>query len=112
MAQGKRALTALADDAAAEDSDGSRLTADLFSLLQDRAAAPDPDLPETGVSLDWERLLSPMFISAPAYGTRASTVLLIDRAGGVQFHERGFAPDGTPRQLRSFRIETGVPVSG
>lgn len=111
VAQGKRAVAALAD-AAAEAGDGYRLTADLFSLLQNRAAASDPELPETGVSRDWERLLSPMFISAPGYGTRASTVLLIDRAGGVHFHERGFAPDGTPRQLRSFRIETGVPVSG
>lgn len=112
VAQGRRALKALAEDAAAEDSDGNRLTAGLFSLLQDRAAASDPELPETGVSRDWERLLSPMFISAPGYGTRASTVLLIDRAGGVHFHERAFAPDGTPRQMRSFRIETGTPVTG
>lgn len=111
VAQGKRALKALAD-AAAEVGDGDRLTANLFSLLQNRAAAPDPELPETGVSRDWERLLSPMFISAPGYGTRASTVLLIDRVGGVHFHERGFAPDGTPWQVRSFRIETGLPVSG
>lgn len=109
--RGKRALAALAG-AASAGCDGGHLAAELFALLQDRAAAPDPDLPETGVSRDWERLLSPMFIAAPGYGTRASTVLLIDRAGAVQLHEREFGPDGTARQLRSFRIETGMPVSG
>lgn len=111
VASGKRALAALADSAVA-DRDGSRLAGALFDLLQDRATAPDPDLPETGVSGDWERLLSPMFISAPGYGTRASTVLMIDRAGSVQFHERSFGPDGLLQQIRSFRIEAGVSVSG
>lgn len=121
VAQGKRALAGLAAAAASaaasastapSDQAGERLAADLFRVLQDRTEASDPDLPETGVSRDWERLLSPMFISAPGYGTRASTVLLIDPAGGLHFHERGFAPDGTAQPLRSFRIETGVAVSG
>lgn len=109
VAQGKRALAALAATTSA-CRDGGHLAADLLGLLQDRTEASDPDLPETGVARDWERVLSPMFISAPGYGTRASTVLLIDHAGCLHFHERSFAPDGVAGPLRSFRIESGVSV--
>src|SRR5277367_6697575 len=44
----------------------------LLALLRDDAPAPDEKLPRTGVSLDWERLLSSAFINAPDYGTRCS----------------------------------------
>ena len=111
VAHGKRALSALADSAAA-DRDGNRLAGALFTLLENRAAAPDSELPRTGVSGEWEKLLSPMFIAAPGYGTRASTILMADHAGNVQFHERSFGPDGTLQQAQSFRIEAGVSVSG
>ena len=60
----------------------------LIDLLGDSEQAPDHLLPNTGVPQDWERLLSPMFIRAPNYGTRASTVLLIDHEGKVTFVER------------------------
>ncbi|MCC4117864.1 NRDE family protein [Aromatoleum toluclasticum] len=59
----------------------------LLELLRDDEAAPDHHLPETGVSEDWERWLSPAFIRAPGYGTRCSTLILEDRAGVVTFHE-------------------------
>lgn len=50
----------------------------LLTLLQRTDQAPDNKLPKTGVSLEWERLLSPMFIKSENYGTRSSTVLLMD----------------------------------
>ncbi|MDH3530493.1 MAG: NRDE family protein [Acidobacteriota bacterium] len=50
----------------------------LFELLADKSIAPDEDLPDTGVGLERERLLSPIFIETPIYGTRSSTVLTID----------------------------------
>ena len=52
-------------------------TEELFSLLQNSDIAPDEDLPSTGVSLEWERTLSPLFIKTESYGTRSSTVLLM-----------------------------------
>lgn len=70
----------------------------LFALLGDRTAAADDELPATGVGLAWERLLSPVYIASPDYGTRSSTVLTIDRRGQAAFHERSW-PDG---QSRSF----------
>ncbi|MCL4440950.1 MAG: NRDE family protein [Firmicutes bacterium] len=66
----------------------------LFELLYDRRQALDRDLPQTGVSLQWERLLSSIFIQSEAYGTRSSTVLLIERGGNVHFYERNFNKDG------------------
>lgn len=60
----------------------------LTKILADNTQAPDHQLPKTGVPLEWERLLSSMFIDAPNYGTRASSVLLIDKSGKVTFYER------------------------
>jgi uncharacterized protein with NRDE domain len=49
----------------------------LFALLQNADPAPDETLPNTGVSLEWERLLSPLFIESEHYGTRSSTVMFM-----------------------------------
>lgn len=51
-----------------------------LALLRDDQAAPDADLPRTGIDLEWERWLSPAFIRAPGYGTRCSTLILFDTA--------------------------------
>lgn len=76
----------------------------LLDLLDDREPAPDDELPETGLSKDRERMLSPPFIEGAEYGTRSSTVLLMDRAGQVTFVERTF-DRGTPAQTREFSFE-------
>lgn len=60
----------------------------LFALLANDQRPPDELLPTTGVSLDWERTLSSIFIQSPDYGTRCSTVLLQDQSGLVTFIER------------------------
>lgn len=61
----------------------------LMQLLAHDAAAPDEALPETGVGLAMERLLSPLFIRSPHYGTRASTVLLLGHRR-IRMVEQGF----------------------
>jgi uncharacterized protein with NRDE domain len=66
----------------------------LFAILADRAPAPDAEMPRTGVTPEWERLLSSPFIVAPHYGTRCSTVVLIGRDGDVRFVERSFDATG------------------
>jgi uncharacterized protein with NRDE domain len=83
-------------------------TDDIFTLLADRTPAPDYLLPDTGVGIERERLLSPLFISTPAYGTRSSTVVLIDRNEQVTFSERTFHAGGEkPRTvIFRFRIES------
>ena len=47
-----------------------------------------------GVGLELERVLSTAFIRTPNYGTRCSTVLLVDRSGRARFEERSFGSDG------------------
>ena len=69
------------------------LESELFRTLALRDPAPDARLPDTGVGLEWERMLSSLFISMPGYGTRASTLLLIGNDGHVRFVERSIVPD-------------------
>lgn len=61
----------------------------LLAMLLDNTPAPDADLPETGVGLDMERMLSPCFVRSPMYGTRASTALLMGRERAL-FVEQSF----------------------
>lgn len=61
---------------------------DLLALLQDDLRPPDELLPKTGVSLEWERTLSPIFVTSPDYGTRAMTVVCVRRDGRISFTER------------------------
>ena len=68
--------------------------APLFHLLKDDRPAPDEALPRTGVSLEWERLLSAAFIRAPSYGTRSSTVV-VRGINGMKIEETGWREDGS-----------------
>lgn len=84
VARGKHALAEIL-------ADGDALSTDaIFRLLAERSRADDHCLPDTGVGLELERVLSPLFITSPVYGTRSSTVVLIDRTGEVTFIERTF----------------------
>jgi len=64
----------------------------LFELLADEREAPDNQLPDTGIPEEIEKKVSPIFIKSDGYGTRCSTVLLIDTDGQVQFTERCYEP--------------------
>ncbi|MFH0994099.1 MAG: NRDE family protein [Pseudomonadota bacterium] len=80
----------------------------IFQLLENREVPSDDRLPDTGVSMEWERILSPMFIQSPGYGTRSSSVMLITRNGMAQVAEQtfeaGFDPGQHTELLRSFQI--------
>ena len=64
----------------------------LFALLRDRSPVPDDELPDTGVGREWERLLSPIFVTTGEYGTRCATCVRIGTDGMVEFEERSFDP--------------------
>jgi len=65
----------------------------LLEFLSDATPFPDRLLPDTGVGRERERMLSPRFISSPGYGTRSTTVILMEREGGIRFVERSYAAD-------------------
>lgn len=56
--------------------------------MTDQELPPDKELPETGVGLEMERVLAPAFVVSPEYGTRLTTVILIDHNNKIQFRER------------------------
>jgi len=67
----------------------------IFEFMADKTQAADQDLPRTGVPLMWERLLSSIFIESENYGTRSTSVLLVDQNNSVQLWERTFLPQGS-----------------
>ena len=75
----------------------------LFRLLTDRTRPEDNRLPDTGVGLIRERMLSPIFIISPDYGTRSSALLFIDRSDHLTFLERTYPTDRD--RLREVRYE-------
>ena len=66
----------------------------LLRALGSTDAAPDHELPDTGVGLDAERQLSPIFVTGDEYGTRASSVALLTDTGAGSFVERSYGPGG------------------
>lgn len=82
----------------------------LLRLLRDRRPAPDEALPDTGIGLDRERLLSSPFIVSERYGTRCTTVVLVDRDGGVRVEECRYGRKGEPtgRTAVAFGIAAGT----
>jgi uncharacterized protein with NRDE domain len=65
--------------------------AGLFAMLGDRARiSADEELPKTGIPPEWERVLSSPFVLHPDYGTRCSTVLLLESSGALYLAERRF----------------------
>lgn len=96
----KSRLAALLErDAATQDA--------LFKLLADRSTAPAEKLPDTGIGAKRERMVSPVFITDPVYGTRASSVIFL-RRGDIDFTERRFDPAGQALETRTFHITEDV----
>jgi uncharacterized protein with NRDE domain len=82
-------------------------TAPLLALLRDDRPAPDDELPRTGLSIEWERLLSSAFVRAGDYGTRCSTIIRIDAEGRTFFDEWSWDPLGADSGTvsREFQLE-------
>lgn len=59
-----------------------------FEMLADTTRAPDLRLPDTGIELDLERVLSAVCIETAGYGTRTSTVVKLYADAPAELHER------------------------
>ena len=66
-------------------------TTSLLNFMND--TTPASVLPNTGVPIEWEKMLSPMFIKSPKYGTRCSTAILWDYEDNIIFEERNYIID-------------------
>ncbi|MDD5249472.1 MAG: NRDE family protein [Rhodocyclaceae bacterium] len=76
----------------------------LFRLLRDDSIHPDAALPRTGVSLEWERLLSAAFVRATGYGTRNSTVLRVGQDGWIVLDEQTWLEGPAPGPRVRYRL--------
>jgi uncharacterized protein with NRDE domain len=68
----------------------------IFRVLGDRLQPDDHQLPDTGMGIEWERILAPIFISSPTYGTRSSSLVCIGRDGRITFSERTYSTNRSP----------------
>ncbi|UZE95540.1 NRDE family protein [Alkalimarinus alittae] len=75
----------------------------LLKLLQHDQPADDALLPDTGVGKMLEKLLSPLFIRSPSYGTRASTVVQIQRTGNHFFLEQSYSAEGETARKTTYK---------
>ena len=76
----------------------------ILDLLCDRQPAPAGELPDTGIGLELERVLSPALIVSPQYGTRSSTAVLFGDDRSVSFAERTILPGGNTGPTVSLRF--------
>ena len=81
----------------------------LINILLDSQQPDDALLPNTGIGIEAERMLGSRFISSEHYGTRAATLLLIDKNGDIDFIEQTFLPDGSKGQIIEQRIHRQPP---
>lgn len=81
----------------------------LFHILLNDEIAEDELLPHTGIELELERQLSPLFINTNGYGTRCSTVILITKNHDVIFVERTYHKGKFVSEQRfSFKIQSSI----
>lgn len=83
-----------------------------FDMLSDTTRASDCRLPDTGVGLERERLLSSICIVSPTYGTRISTLVKLRADGQASLTERTPTPLAqAPLQERAHHgmCGTGLP---
>jgi uncharacterized protein with NRDE domain len=78
-----------------------------LTIMSDKNYPEIHQLPRTGISMEWEQMLSPIFIDNPFYGTRSQSILIIKTSGSVSFYERTIHRDNIRKgkiRKRSFQI--------
>jgi uncharacterized protein with NRDE domain len=77
----------------------------LMSILTDREIAAEDALPDTGIGVERERLLSPIFIASEIYGTRCSTLVEVSAEKRVRFAEQTFERGGVAADTVEYRFD-------
>jgi uncharacterized protein with NRDE domain len=77
----------------------------VLALLRDDRPAPDDKLPRTGISVQWERMMSSAFVRTKEYGTRCSTLVRIDQSRRACFDEWTWDSTGAEIGVRSLQFD-------
>ena len=78
---------------------------DLFLMLSDKTLSPENELPDTGLTKEIEKSISSIFVETPDYGTRSSTVILIDKNDNVTFIEKSLDGQTKKWTINAFKFE-------
>lgn len=76
----------------------------LFTVMMNQQVADNKHLPETGLAVDLELLLSSIFIKSPNYGTRSTTIILQHKTGEIEVHDHSYNSDGIVEEQNSFQL--------
>ncbi len=76
----------------------------LFELMTNNEQAKTERLPDTGLPLNWEQLLSSIFIMSPEYGTRTTNIITQDNEGKISVYDRSYNAQGKCIKEQKFSI--------
>ncbi len=76
----------------------------LYTMMKNREPASDEALPDTGVGIELERQLSSVFVSMPGYGTRSTSVVLLDIEGNLTFSETTWSENGNKQDYKKMVV--------
>lgn len=76
----------------------------LYTMMKNREPASDEALPDTGVGIELERRLSSIFVSMPGYGTRSTSVVLLDIEGNLTFSETTWSENGNKQDYKKMVV--------
>ncbi len=79
----------------------------LFDVMVNQQVAKDEQLPSTGLPLEKERAISSRFINIEGYGTRCTTLILVDKDGKVEFTERQYENGIATGEENSYSFQVG-----
>ncbi len=77
----------------------------LFKLMKSGQQAQTEHLPKTGVPLNWEQLLSSIFIISPEYGTRTTNIITLDNEGNISIYDQSYNEQGECTKKQNFSIK-------
>lgn len=76
----------------------------LFTVMMNQQVADNMQLPDTGIAVDLELLLSSIFITSPDYGTRSTTIILQHKTGKIEVHDRSYKATGEIEKQNKFQL--------
>ncbi|MDA0193770.1 MAG: NRDE family protein [Bacteroidetes bacterium] len=78
---------------------------EFFDMLKTRTRPEDESLPKTGVTIELERAISPIFIETESYGTCSSSLLRVGTNREVKFTELTHVNSDQKNNLTSFQFK-------
>lgn len=84
-----------------DNPDSFDIESNLYRMMRNNDIAPDEELPDTGVGIELERKLSPVFVSMKGYGTRSTSVVLWGIDGKLTFSEITWSENGSKQGYKN-----------